>query len=84
MMGKVPPEMKRDAGKAFNEAKNSIQAMLDAAKERIGGGARSNAAKIDVTLPGANGRSDASIRSARPLTSVSRSSAGWVYRRRRA
>ncbi len=52
MMGKVPPEMKRDAGKAFNEAKISIQAMLDAAKERIGGGARSNAAKIDVTLPG--------------------------------
>ena len=52
VMGKLPPESKRDAGKAFNEAKESIQNALREAREKLenSGDARNQA--IDVTLPG--------------------------------
>ncbi|MBR4076023.1 MAG: phenylalanine--tRNA ligase subunit alpha, partial [Lentisphaeria bacterium] len=38
MMGKLPNESKRDAGKAFNEAKTAIQDALNAARERLESG----------------------------------------------
>ena len=53
MMGKVPPELKPVAGKAFNEAKQTLLAKLEEAKNRIAdSAAESSAEKIDVTLPG--------------------------------
>ena len=51
MMGKLPNESKRDAGKAFNETKTAIQEALNAARERLED-ATSDANAIDVTLPG--------------------------------
>ncbi|MBP3393455.1 MAG: phenylalanine--tRNA ligase subunit alpha, partial [Lentisphaeria bacterium] len=51
MMGKIAKEDKPTAGKAFNEAKNAVQAMIEEARERLGGGKVSTEA-IDVTLPG--------------------------------
>lgn len=79
MMGKIAKEDKPTAGKAFNEAKNAVQAMIEEARERLGGGKVSTEA-IDVTLPDANGRSGASIRSTRPLTNAVRFSAEWDSR----
>ncbi len=51
MMGKIPPESKREAGMAFNETKNAIQEALDAAREKTQA-AKDAAKAIDVTLPG--------------------------------
>ena len=51
MMGKLPNESKRDAGKAFNEAKTAIQDALNAARERLES-VVDEKNKIDVTLPG--------------------------------
>ncbi|MBR4662732.1 MAG: phenylalanine--tRNA ligase subunit alpha, partial [Lentisphaeria bacterium] len=53
MMGKLAKEDKPAAGKAFNEAKTTVQKLLEEARERIAeasGAAVSEA--IDVTLPG--------------------------------
>ena len=53
MMGKLAKEDKPAAGKAFNEAKTTVQKLLEEARERIAessGAAASEA--IDVTLPG--------------------------------
>ena len=53
MMGKLAREDKPAAGKAFNEAKTTVQKLLEEARERIAeasGAAVSEA--IDVTLPG--------------------------------
>lgn len=53
MMGKLAKEEKPAAGKAFNEAKSTVQKLLEEARERIAeasGSAVSEA--IDVTLPG--------------------------------
>ena len=52
MMGKIPPEAKREAGKAFNEAKTKIQNALNDAREKIENSAASAGGVIDVTLPG--------------------------------
>ncbi len=54
MMGRLAgltPAEKPEAGKAVNRAKTGVQAALDAAVERLGGGARAGHA-VDVTLPG--------------------------------
>ena len=51
MMGKIAKEDKPTAGKAFNEAKNTVQSMIEEARGRLGGGKVSTEA-IDVTLPG--------------------------------
>jgi phenylalanyl-tRNA synthetase alpha chain len=51
-MGELPPELKREAGKAFNEAKNSILAKIEEAKGRLASKSASAAERIDVTLPG--------------------------------
>jgi phenylalanyl-tRNA synthetase alpha chain len=50
-MGALPPEGKREAGKAFNEAKNLIQSKIEEAKGRLSSKAAA-AEAIDVTLPG--------------------------------
>lgn len=53
MMGKLAKEDKPAAGRAFNEAKSTVQKLLEEARERIAeasGAAVSEA--IDVTLPG--------------------------------
>ncbi len=52
-MGTLQPEERKAAGRAFNEAKNKFQALLDQALERIkDSSASSGASSIDVTLPG--------------------------------
>ncbi|MFA4945720.1 MAG: phenylalanine--tRNA ligase subunit alpha [Lentisphaeria bacterium] len=50
-LGRLTPAEKPAAGKAANRLKDGIQAALDAALARVGGGARA-AAAVDVTLPG--------------------------------
>ncbi len=52
MMGKLPPESKRDAGKAFNEAKTKIQNALSEARKKLEDSELSDMPAIDVTLPG--------------------------------
>lgn len=53
MMGKVAKEDKPQAGKAFNEAKNSLQQMIDEARRRLEDASGDFAKEaIDVTLPG--------------------------------
>jgi len=52
-MGQAAPEERRAIGQAFNQGRNKIQELLDAAEARIGG-TSSAAAGIDVTLPGRN------------------------------
>lgn len=53
MMGKVAKEDKPQAGKAFNEAKNSLQQMIDEARGRLEAASGDSAKEaIDVTLPG--------------------------------
>ncbi len=51
-MASVPPEQRKDTGKAFNTGRNSIQQALDEAAERISGGEKKQIRGIDVTLPG--------------------------------
>ena len=51
MMGKIAKEDKPTAGKAFNEAKNTVQAMIEEARERLGA-SKVSAEAVDVTLPG--------------------------------
>ncbi len=51
MMGKLPNEAKRDAGKAFNETKTAIQNALNEARERLSE-AQTAKDQLDVTLPG--------------------------------
>lgn len=50
-MKSVPPEQRAETGKAFNEAKEKIQKLLDEAKERLGPSSASGAI-ADVTEPG--------------------------------
>ena len=52
MMGKLPPESKRDAGKAFNEAKTKIQNALSETRKKLEDSELSDMPAIDVTLPG--------------------------------
>jgi len=52
-MGSLSPEMRREAGKAFNEAKNAVQAALEEAKSRLESKSGPKSA-VDVTLPGRN------------------------------
>ncbi len=52
LMGKVPPELKRDAGIAFNKAKNQLAAMIEEAKEKLSERQAASEPGIDVTLPG--------------------------------
>lgn len=52
-MGTLPPEERKAAGSAFNSAKESFQAMIDEAKNRISGGPQDlSGFETDVTLPG--------------------------------
>lgn len=50
-MGSVPPEERKDTGRAFNTGRNAIQAALEAAAGRISASGKT-ADAIDVTLPG--------------------------------
>ena len=52
LMGKVPPEQKREAGIAFNQGKQSINAMLEEAREKIADASAADIEALDVTLPG--------------------------------
>lgn len=52
LMGKVPPEQKREAGKAFNDAKQTLLALIESAREQLADAGAADAGKIDVTLPG--------------------------------
>lgn len=53
-LAEVSPEDRPAAGKRFNEVRESLQALMDEASQRIGGGGRSKAtrSRIDPTLPG--------------------------------
>lgn len=52
LMGKVPPEQKREAGIAFNQGKQSINTMLEEAREKIADASAADVEALDVTLPG--------------------------------
>lgn len=53
LMGKIPPEEKPVAGRAFNEAKQTLLAKIEETKNRIADSAAESASEaIDVTLPG--------------------------------
>lgn len=52
LMGKIPPEQKREAGKAFNDGKQTLLAMIESAREALAGAGSADANKLDVTLPG--------------------------------
>jgi len=51
-MGSLAPEEKRAAGRAFNEAKNKLQTLLDEAKTRLLSTVVAAGEIADVTLPG--------------------------------
>lgn len=54
-LGSLPPEERRRVGQALNQAKRTIEGMLDEAKERLEAEALARALSreaIDVTLPG--------------------------------
>ena len=51
MMGKIPPENKKQAGMTFNEVKVAITSALEAAREKTASSAAA-ASAIDVTMPG--------------------------------
>ncbi len=50
-MGSVPPEERKDTGRAFNTGRNAIQSALEEAAAKLAG-KNSTAGAIDVTLPG--------------------------------
>ena len=53
LLGGVASDLRPQAGKAFNEVKQAIAALLEAAQERLAAATASpEAAAIDVTLPG--------------------------------
>ena len=52
LMGKIPPEQKREAGKAFNDAKQTLLALIENAREALAGAGNAEAKQLDVTLPG--------------------------------
>lgn len=53
LMGKIPPEEKPVAGRAFNETKQTLLAKIEETKNRIADSAAESASEaIDVTLPG--------------------------------
>jgi phenylalanyl-tRNA synthetase alpha chain len=53
-LAEVSPEDRPAAGKRFNEVRESLQALMDEASQRVGGGGHTKAARgrIDPTLPG--------------------------------
>ena len=53
-LAEVSPEDRPAAGKRFNEVRESLQALMDEAAQRVGGGGHPKAARgrIDPTLPG--------------------------------
>jgi len=54
-LGGLPPEQRRDAGKAINDAKQAVQAVLDQRKQALAAealDARLAGEALDVTLPG--------------------------------
>ncbi len=54
-LGKLPPEQRREAGQAINEAKRALAALIEARREQLEAeavAARLAAETVDVTLPG--------------------------------
>ncbi len=51
-MGTVSAEERRATGEAFNTGREQLREWLEAAAERLAGGAGTTAAKLDLTLPG--------------------------------
>jgi phenylalanyl-tRNA synthetase alpha chain len=51
-LGKLPEDERRAAGRAVNEIKQELSALLEAAAERLAGGAGGGAGEPDLTLPG--------------------------------
>lgn len=51
-MGSVAPEERKKTGRAFNEGRNKIQAMIDEATARLAAAPETAADAIDLSLPG--------------------------------
>jgi len=51
-MGSVPPEERKETGRAFNEGRNRIQSLIDEAAARLAAGPESASDAIDLSLPG--------------------------------
>jgi phenylalanyl-tRNA synthetase alpha chain len=51
-MGELESADRPAGGKRFNEVRNVVQAALDAAQARVGGGVKQQASTVDPTLPG--------------------------------
>ena len=51
-MGSVAPEERKETGRAFNEGRNKIQAMIDEAAARLAAAPETAADAIDLSLPG--------------------------------
>ncbi|HHJ12598.1 MAG TPA: phenylalanine--tRNA ligase subunit alpha, partial [Chromatiales bacterium] len=54
-LGKLPPEQRREAGQAINEAKRALAALIEARRGQLEAeavAARLAAETVDVTLPG--------------------------------
>jgi phenylalanyl-tRNA synthetase alpha chain len=55
-VAQLPPEQRREVGKAANQARQSLEALIEARAEQLGGAElqqRLQADRVDVTLPGA-------------------------------
>jgi phenylalanyl-tRNA synthetase alpha chain len=50
-LGALPPEVRRDAGRRFNEVKAALAAALDAARTRLASAARTSGSGLDLTMP---------------------------------
>jgi phenylalanyl-tRNA synthetase alpha chain len=50
-LGKLPPDARRDAGRAFNEAKTALNARHDERRERLARDTSGAAPALDLTMP---------------------------------
>ncbi|HJH03817.1 MAG TPA: phenylalanine--tRNA ligase subunit alpha [Victivallis vadensis] len=51
-MGSVPPEERKDTGRAFNTGRNKVQELIDAATARLASAVGGSGEAIDLSLPG--------------------------------
>jgi phenylalanyl-tRNA synthetase alpha chain len=51
-MGSLSPEMRKEAGMAFNKARAEMQNLLDETAQRLSSAASSSSGRLDLTLPG--------------------------------
>ena len=50
-LGKLPPEARREAGRAFNEAKTRLTSALEERRDALAGSSRATGPKLDLTMP---------------------------------